>query len=107
MLETHEIFYSISTLLYGITSVIMVIASFVLFLKHKSAGTTLMVIGATVSLLFLIIEKILFFAASELEIYDLINYQGIMYIFGNLGMLLFVFGLCMFSYQTNFSKKTN
>ena len=107
MLEAHEIFYSINTVLYAITTITLAIASFILYSKHKSTGTLLMVIGAVASLLFMIFEKIMFFAASTLDMFDLLSYQGVLYIFSNLGMLFFVIGLFLLGYQTHFSGKSN
>jgi|GEM_PF-6021114 len=105
MLEGYEIIYGISTVIYFFYVVALVVASIIFYLKYKHLGTVLMLLGAILSFITYILERLSSLLFDMFDTTTFVSYQGLLYSIGNFGSLTFVVGLLMVIYHTNFSKK--
>ena len=95
-MENLEYLYSISSIIFILAGICVLIASVILFSKKRTTATTLILIGSISSLMVNIGNRLIDLIFKGYDMDSIIQINGIIIILGGIAYFLFCAGLLLF-----------
>jgi len=104
-MEDYNILFYAGQLLYGLAELGILVGSILLVMKHRNVATLLMLFGSIFSIVFYILNQVIYLFDVLNNMDSLMLFQGGFSIAGGFCFLIFAIGLIMLPLQTNFTRK--
>ena len=104
MFESSELLFTISWIFHYIALVLVTIASIVIFTKKRTLGTTILLIGAILSVITIIVSFGVNLSGKNQEFETIMKAEGYIAILSSISYGLFCLGLFLFA-TTDYKKE--